>query len=243
MDLKILKLFFLPVPILLIVIFLGSRMAGAVQATDLNPNSDVGLDSDGDGYSDTQEIKSGYSPVNPAKVKIAKSDMDQDGLNDYWELKFQTDPLDADSDGDGYKDGTEIDFAHNPLSSSSAKLAQKIEINLKAQKLVYLVGGQPWKEFSISTGKASTPTPTGNYKIFNKVQKAWSSAYKLWMPYWLGLNHGEFGIHELPVWPSGYREGADHLGTPVSHGCIRLGIGPAQYVYERVSKGTEVVIK
>lgn len=234
---------------------------GAAQAADLSPNSnsnfdsnpslasdpglisDLSLDPDGDGYGDEQELKSGYSPVNPAKVKIDKSDMDKDGLSDYWELKFKTDPLNADSDSDGYKDGAEIDFGFNPLSSSTVKLAQKIEINLKIQKLVYFVGGQPWKEFSVSTGKASMPTPKGNFKIFNKVKKAWSSTYKLWMPYWLGLDHGQFGIHELPVWPSGYREGESHLGTPVSHGCIRLGVGPAQYLYDRVSKGTEVVIK
>ncbi len=222
---------------------------GAAQAADLGPNSNSNPgsnpspDSDGDGYSDEQELKSGYSPVNPAKVKIDKSDMDKDGLSDYWELKFQTDPLNADSDGDGYKDGVEIDFGFNPLSSSTVKLAQKIEINLKTQRLVYFVGGQPWKEFSVSTGKASMPTPKGNFRVFNKAKKAWSSAYKLWMPYWLGLDRGQFGIHELPLWPNGYREGENHLGTPVSHGCIRLGIGSAQYLYDRVSKGTEVIIK
>lgn len=234
--------------ILFMAVFLCLRI-GAAQAADFNLSSDpglisdLGLDSDGDGYSDEQELKNGYSPVNPAKVKIDKSDMDKDGLSDYWELKFKTDPFNADSDSDGYKDGAEIDFGFNPLSSSTAKLAQKIEINLKTQKLAYFVGGQIWKEFSVSTGKASMPTPKGNFRVLNKVKKAWSSTYKLWMPYWLGLDRGQFGIHELPLWPNGYREGADHLGKPVSHGCIRLGIGPAQYLYDRVSEGTEVVIK
>jgi lipoprotein-anchoring transpeptidase ErfK/SrfK len=87
------------------------------------------------------------------------------------------------------------------------------------------------------------PTPRGTFKISNKSKKAWSKAYGLWMPYWLGLNKGRIGIHELPIWPSGYREGAGHLGKPISHGCIRLGIGPAQYLYERVATGTEVIIK
>lgn len=201
------------------------------------------LDSDGDGYSDTEEIENDYSPYNPAKVKITLSDMDKDGLSDYWELKFKTDPLQADTDGDGFLDGAEVDAAYDPISTSTKKITQGIEINLHDQQLTYLVGGQPWKKFTVSTGKASMPTPTGTFKILNKVEKAWSKSYGLWMPYWLGLNRGEFGIHELPVWPGGYREGANHLGKPVSHGCIRLGIGAAQYIYERVATGTTVVIK
>jgi lipoprotein-anchoring transpeptidase ErfK/SrfK len=205
-------------------------------------NAAVALDSDNDGYSDEVEISSGYSPFNPEKVKITASDIDQDGLSDYWEIKFKTDPLQPDTDDDGFKDGAEVDSAHNPLASSTKKLSQKIEINLAKQQLTYLVADQPWKQFTVSTGKSSMPTPRGTFKIFNKNKKAWSKAYGLWMPYWLGLNRGEFGIHELPVWPNGYREGQDHLGKAVSHGCIRLGIGPAQYLFERVATGTEVVI-
>jgi len=201
------------------------------------------LDSDSDGYNDTQEINNGYSPFNPDKVKLEKSDVDKDGLSDYFELKFKTDPLNPDSDGDGRQDGLEVDWAYNPLSSSTKKLAQKIEIDLKTQKLKYYVAGNLWKEFPVSTGKPAMPTPKGKFKIVNKVPKAWSKAYRLWMPFWLGLGSGQFGIHELPVWPSGYREGANHLGKPVSHGCIRLGIGPAQYIYDRVATGLEVTIK
>ena len=170
-------------------------------------------------------------------------DSDHDGLSDYWEAKFGTNPLNPDTDGDGYKDGTEVDYGFNPLSSSTKKWPQRIEVNLKKQQLTYFVNGQPWKQFTVSTGKASMPTPTGTFHVLNKDKKAWSNEFKLWMPYWLGLDHGEFGIHELPIWPNGYREGANHLGIPVSHGCIRLGIGPAQYIYDRIATGTEVIIK
>ncbi|MFA5155507.1 MAG: L,D-transpeptidase family protein [Patescibacteria group bacterium] len=199
-------------------------------------------DSDQDGYPDAQEIKHGYSPFNPDQVKITESDADTDGLNDYWELQFKTDPYNPDTDGDGYPDGTEVDAAYDP-NGAAAKLPVGLEINRKQQQLTYLVGGQAWKKFAVSTGKASMPTPAGTFQVVNKVPKAWSRAYGLWMPYWLGLDRGQFGIHELPVWPNGYREGADHLGKAVSHGCIRLGVGPAEYLYDRVATGTRVVIK
>lgn len=201
------------------------------------------LDSDNDGFSDEVEIANGYSPYNAENIKITKSDADSDGLSDYFELKYKTDPYNPDSDGDGRKDGEEIDFAYDPLSTSTKKLSQLIKIDTKTQKMSYLVAGIVWKEFSVSTGKASMPTPKGIYKIINKSKKAWSNTYKLWMPYWLGLGHGQFGIHELPLWPSGYREGENHLGKPVSHGCIRLGIGAAEYLFNRVSVGVPVEIK
>jgi len=201
------------------------------------------LDLDNDGYTNEQEIENNYSPYNPGAVKIDKSDMDKDGLSDYWELKFKTDPLNSDTDSDGYTDGKEIDMAYNPLSSLTGKLPIKIGIDLKKQELTYFVANEPWKIFTVSTGKASMPTPKGTFYIANKSSKAWSKTYKLWMPYWLGLGKSQVGIHELPLWPNGYREGEDHLGKPVSHGCIRLGIGPAKYLYDRVGTGTEVIIK
>ncbi|MCK4554035.1 L,D-transpeptidase, partial [Candidatus Parcubacteria bacterium] len=69
----------------------------------------------------------------------------------------------------------------------------------------------------------------------------WSS-WGLWMPWWMSLQSGYFGIHELPEWPDGSKEGEDHLGKPVSHGCIRLGIGPAEFLYNWAEIGTQVFI-
>ncbi len=62
------------------------------------------------------------------------------------------------------------------------------------------------------------------------------------MPYWQGLGSGRFGFHELPVWPNGYREGERNLGIPVSAGCIRLGIGPAEFLYNWTTTETKVLI-
>ncbi|MFA5886642.1 MAG: L,D-transpeptidase family protein [Patescibacteria group bacterium] len=201
------------------------------------------IDTDGDGYSDQLELKNNYSPFNSRPLKLEKSDADSDGLSDYWELKFKTNPLDPDSDGDGFKDKEELDSLYNPLSSSTKKLVPRIEIDTKKQQLTYFIAGQAWKKMVVSTGKPSMPTPRGNFTVINKSSKAWSKTYKLWMPYWLGLNRGEFGIHELPIWPGGYREGANHLGQAVSHGCIRLGVGDAKYLFDRVATGTTVIIK
>ncbi len=198
-------------------------------------------DTDGDGYSDREELLNGYSPHNPEPVKLKDNDADGDGLSDKDELRFGTNLLKTDTDGDGWSDKEEIDFGYDPLNPEPIKLEKRIEINTGEQTLSYFLDGVKRDTFLISSGRASMPTSKGHFLIINKAPRAWSP-YGLWMPYWLGLGTGSFGIHQLPVWPNGYREGEDHLGTPVSHGCIRLGIEPAEFLYDWAEVGTPVFI-
>lgn len=116
-----------------------------------------------------------------------------------------------------------------------------IDIDLNQQKLCMIDGNNILGCFVISSGKPSTPTPTGTRYIQDKNPMAWSAPYGLYMPWWNGLGGG-YGIHELPEWPGGYKEGESHLGIPVSHGCVRLGVGPAQNVYNWAPVGTPVYI-
>jgi hypothetical protein len=197
-------------------------------------------DTDGDGYIDWQELNEGYSPHNLEKVLLKDNDQDTDGLSDFWELRFKTNLLVADTDGDGYSDGEEINSAYDPLNKEEVKLKKRIEINLAEQELYYFLDGVRLNTFLVSSG-AYNSTPKGHYNIINKHPQAWSP-YGLWMPYWMGMGTGKFGLHELPIWPSGYREGENHLGKAVSHGCIRLGIGPAETLYNWTDIGTPVYI-
>jgi len=199
-------------------------------------------DTDGDGYSDKEELINGFSPLNSGRVKLEDSDYDADWLSDRMELNFHTDLTNPDSDGDGLLDGEEVKNGYDPLKGEKAVLGKRIEIDTKKQELSYYLGDIRLGSFSVSTGKPSMPTPKGNFTVGNKSPKAWSKSYGLWMPYWMGMKGTRFGIHELPVWPSGYREGEDHLGTPVSHGCIRLGVTSAKTLYDWAPVGTPVYI-
>lgn len=116
-----------------------------------------------------------------------------------------------------------------------------IDIDLTKQLMTIFEGVNQMGQYIISSGKASMPTPTGTRTIINKDPRAWSNKYGLWMPWWMGIG-GDYGIHELPEWPNGYKEGESHLGTPVSHGCVRLGIGAAQTVYNWAEIGMPVYI-
>lgn len=117
-----------------------------------------------------------------------------------------------------------------------------IEVNLSEQMMYLFEGKDLRSTYRVSTGKWSMPTPTGEFKIENKHDRAYSATYGLYMPWWMGFIGTEYGIHELPEWPNGAKEGEDHIGTPVSHGCIRLGIGSAEAVYNFATEGTLVFI-
>ncbi len=116
-----------------------------------------------------------------------------------------------------------------------------IEVNLATQTMYLFDGKNQIANYTVSTGAWDTPTPIGVRTIQGKSARAWSEKYGLYMPYWNSLGDG-YGIHELPEWPGGYKEGESHLGTPVSHGCIRLGVGAAQMVYDWAPIGTQVFI-
>lgn len=201
-------------------------------------------DTDNDGYDDYTEIKNGYSPHQP-KLKMSQIDYDQDGLSDKQEILLGTDLGNPDTDNDGYKDGEEVFAGYNPKNpKKGARMAGKIiEIGIKEQILRYKIGKVILGEYKVSTGSYQYPTPLGEFFIDKKIKRAYSKKWSLWMPYFLSIRNGWFGIHELPEWSNGKKEGENHLGQRVSHGCVRLGVGPAEKIYNWADIGTKVIIK
>jgi hypothetical protein len=217
-------------------------------------------DSDGDSFADGEEIKKYFNPLGVGKLPIdiaftsrlaGKMLLQAEGRGEVWYVNPNDNLRYFIGDHDDLLNAVRY-LGRGILSENIGKIAdagtvrgnmdKSLRVDTgKAQRLHYYLGDVQIGSFPISAGKFSTPTPTGNYKIINKHPKAWSP-YGLWMPYWMGLGTGRFGFHELPVWPNGYREGEDHLGTAVSHGCIRLGVGPAKYLYEWAEIGTPVSI-
>ncbi len=200
-------------------------------------------DTDGDGYNDWQELNSGYSPWSKTNEKMENTDFDGDGVTDRQEISWKLNPTEKDTDKDGKTDKEEMDSGYDPKSASVEKLEKKIVVELKNQTLSYYQGDYKIGKFLISSGVRNS-TPKGTFKIYNKSPNAWSS-YGLWMPYWMSFTPtGKMGLHELPYWPDGRREGESSLGHPASHGCVRMGRnGEAKTLYEWAEVGTPVVIK
>lgn len=198
------------------------------------------VDSDGDRYNDREEIANGYNPLGPGR--LSDMDYDKDGLNDRLELLFGADPIVPDTDGDGRMDGAEVVAAHSPTSSDPRPLQKTIHINLKKQMIEPRVANIAIASYPISAGLPRTPTPVGSFKVLNKNPRAWSKSAKLWMPYWMHFSGRGHGMHELPEWPNGKKEGANHLGKPASHGCVRMGVGTAKKIYDWAPLGTPVIV-
>jgi lipoprotein-anchoring transpeptidase ErfK/SrfK len=104
--------------------------------------------------------------------------------------------------------------------------------------------------FPIATGMAAYPTPLGSFRIVTKQRNpwwyppsaGWAAGAKPIPPgpgnplgtRWMGLNVGAVGIHGTPD--------AASIGYSASHGCIRMRIPNAEWVFERVRVGTPVYI-
>ena len=99
------------------------------------------------------------------------------------------------------------------------------------------------KTYIVSTGKDNS-TPTGNFKIINKLKNpTWfktgavipsDSPENILGSRWLGFNIKGYGIH-------GTTE-PDNLGKQVTSGCIRMKNSEVEELYDIVPEGTEVVI-
>lgn len=132
----------------------------------------------------------------------------------------------------------------HPDSVVSGKV---IRVSLSKQELSMYQNGKLVSTRRISTGKWSTPTPIGTFHTQNKMTVAYSAPYKLYMEYWMAFTpDGSYGLHALPFWKlkggGKLYEGAAHIGTPVSHGCIRQTVAEAKTLYDWTPIGTPVII-
>lgn len=189
-----------------------------------------------------------YFLVLVPSVSAQSNDFDLDGMSDAEEARLGLDPYTPDMDGDGYLDGEEFRHGYDPRNPAPEKIEKRITIDRTRQQLAYAVGPYVLGEHPVSTGKPRTPTPAGTFRIASKQPRAWSNRAGLWMPWWVNFTGprapaGRYGIHELPEWRGGRKEGEEHLGTPVSGGCVRLGVGVAKRLYDWAEIGTVVDIR
>jgi lipoprotein-anchoring transpeptidase ErfK/SrfK len=164
-------------------------------------------------------------------IKRGLKALDQTYLEEDQILKFKTENF-----------GGFVNDGRTPTDDPYIKEGKYIDINLSKQLLGIYNDGELLGAYIISSGRSGMNTPTGTFHIMRKETNHWSNQYKLWMPYSLQFTGRGHFIHELPEWPSGYKEGANHLGIPVSHGCVRLGVGPAENVFNFSEVKTPIYI-
>jgi lipoprotein-anchoring transpeptidase ErfK/SrfK len=111
-----------------------------------------------------------------------------------------------------------------------------IEINLSTQRLFAWNGNKLIKITSISSGKPSTPTYSGVFKVETKRlhDRMRGVDYDISnVPYTMYYNRG-YAIHGAP-WHN-------RFGTPISHGCINLPVDAAKWLFNWTNVGTPILI-
>jgi lipoprotein-anchoring transpeptidase ErfK/SrfK len=137
------------------------------------------------------------------------------------------------------------------LAASAAKSEPVIVIHRGINRLYFYNGTHLVRVFPVATGQPAWPTPLGHFQIvvkqknpwwFPPTQDSWAAGAQPVPPgpgnplgtRWMGLSAPGVGIHGTSEpWSIGHSE---------SHGCIRMQIPSAEWLYNRVRIGTPVFI-
>jgi lipoprotein-anchoring transpeptidase ErfK/SrfK len=129
-------------------------------------------------------------------------------------------------------------------------LGPAIVILRASNKLRLYTGPKLTRTFGVATGTSAFPTPTGSFEIVTMQRNPW------WYPppsdwaadsdpvppgpgnplgtRWMGISAPYVGIHGTPD--------AASIGYSASHGCIRMRISDAEWLFQNVKVGTPVFI-
>ncbi|MDZ5443513.1 L,D-transpeptidase family protein [Micromonospora sp. 4G57] len=103
-----------------------------------------------------------------------------------------------------------------------------LEANLTRQVLYLARGGSVVRILDASSGKSSTPTPTGNYTIQRRID-GWrqSDLGLLWRPNYFYRGYAVHGATSVPNYPA-------------SHGCVRVPIPAMNRLWSVIGVGVPV---
>jgi lipoprotein-anchoring transpeptidase ErfK/SrfK len=147
---------------------------------------------------------------------------------------------------------TPIELVTSPVAprQTLAKLGPVIVIDRGGNSLKLYDAKRLVRTFHVATGQARYPTPAGVFDVVDMQYNPW------WRPppspwarglrpippgpgnplgtRWMGLSASGVGIHGTPDDAS--------VGYSRSHGCIRMHIWEAEWLFQHVRLGTPVVI-
>jgi lipoprotein-anchoring transpeptidase ErfK/SrfK len=133
---------------------------------------------------------------------------------------------------------------------SSSNFGAVIVIRRGSNELHLYNGARPWRTFQVATGQSVYPTPLGTWHIvdlqrnpwWRPPDSPWAKGLKPIPPgpgnplgtRWMGLDAAGVGMHGTPD--------AASIGYSASHGCIRMRIPDAEWLFAHVRIGTPVFI-
>lgn len=94
------------------------------------------------------------------------------------------------------------------------------------------------KYWACGDGKASTPTVRGEFTVANRGYYFDSGRYRC---FWWTQFYGNYLFHSVLCWPNGTVANGT-VGVGISHGCVRLEMQNAKWIYDNIPRGTKVVV-
>lgn len=147
-------------------------------------------------------------------------------------------------------DATPEDAEKSPAMDSRAQTFSSttqylILVDLANQKVgIYQGSKGKWTvshTFVCSSGTAGeNATPKGTYTIHERGKWFFSQSVQEGGEWWTQFS-GDFLFHSLPM-DKNHHVVDSTLGKPASHGCIRLAIANAKWIYDNIPRGTTVNI-
>src|SRR5215831_1288661 len=119
--------------------------------------------------------------------------------------------------------------------------ARRIVVSIPDRQLAVLEADRTIRIFPIAVGAAQTPSPSGSYRIVQRIPNpTWYTKGRIVPPgkanplgtRWLGLSVKGYGIHGTNAPGS--------IGKSASHGCIRMRNADVEELFELVPVGTPV---
>ena len=127
--------------------------------------------------------------------------------------------------------------------SYSSNTSYLILVNRSACRVGVFTGSKGnWKlkyYWKCSPGKSSTPTVSGSFTVSSRGYSFGTSSYTC---YYYTQFHGNYLFHSVLYYAGTRRVKDGRLGQQLSHGCVRLAIGNAYWLYKNIPNGTKVYI-
>jgi hypothetical protein len=141
-----------------------------------------------------------------------------------WERLGRTGLLDAQTKA-------KLATATRPAPLTHGGSGKRAEVLLDRQVTLLIQNDKVVRTIAVSTGKPSTPTPPGDYRVYAKIVRWWSTPFREWLPWALPFVGG-IAFHEL----------GDVPAYPASHGCVRQSMSVARWTYNFASVGMPVKV-
>lgn len=111
----------------------------------------------------------------------------------------------------------------------AAQAAVEIDVNKDLQQMTVSVDGVPRYTWPVSSGNPSHETPSGSFRTFRMEEDHYSKEFDdAPMPHAIFFTKKGHAIHGT--------DSVRHLGSPVSHGCVRLSRAHATTLWNLVKR-------